>query len=380
MSDTVLTLCKNCVSVVSSDALQQKIALNRPLRVKVGFDPTSPDLHLGHFLLIQQLRKFQCLGHIVVCVLGTFTACIGDPSGRNTTRPMLSFDTVSRHAVTFEQQLLHYLDPQQTEIVYNHHWLNDLSMQEIFRMTSHCTVSHLLDRDDFSKRFQQQHTIGLHELLYPVLMAYDSVTLKADIELGGTDQWFNLLMGRTLQRAYGQVPQIVMTLPLIEGLDGVQKMSKSLNNTIALKDLPNTMYGKIMSMNDVWMLKVFPLFVTEPPDSHPMIAKQTLAKAVVTACYTSSIAEEAACYFKDVYINKQYEHLHTHVLPASDDVVSVLKQLQWVRSTSEALRMIRQGSVSCNHTIIEDTRYQLPIGTSLLCMGRRRLYVVILHT
>ncbi|MFU8798216.1 MAG: tyrosine--tRNA ligase, partial [Gammaproteobacteria bacterium] len=237
------------------DELKQKLALNRPLRIKAGFDPTAPDLHLGHTVLINKLKQFQDLGHHVMFLIGDFTGRIGDPTGKNVTRPPMTQEQIEANTQTYKDQVFKILDPKKTEILFNASWLNKLSPMELVQLTATHTVARMLERDDFSKRYAAGEPIAIHEFLYPLLQGYDSVAMKADIELGGTDQKFNLLMGRELQKHYGQSPQVVITMPLIEGLDGIQKMSKSLGNYIGITDAPNDMYGKLMSISDELMWK-----------------------------------------------------------------------------------------------------------------------------
>src|SRR5947209_15563477 len=272
------------------EKLQKTRAAGKPLRVKAGFDPTAPDLHLGHTVLIRKLKHFQDLGHTVVFIIGDFTGMIGDPTGRNTTRPPLSREEIEKNAETYKTQMFKVLDPKRTEVRFNREWLGKLTGDDWIRLAAKVTVSQMLEREDFHKRFQEEKPIAVHELLYPLAQGYDSVALEADVELGGTDQKFNLLVGRELQRAYGQPSQVVLTTPILEGLDGVQKMSKSFGNAIGINEKPLEMYGKLMSISDELMWKYYELLTDLSlaeiaklkRDEHPMQAKKVLTGRIVT--------------------------------------------------------------------------------------------------
>jgi tyrosyl-tRNA synthetase len=288
------------------ERLEESRRTGRPLRIKAGFDPTAPDLHLGHTVLMRKLRHFQQLGHTVIFMIGDFTSLIGDPTGRNVTRKPLTLEQIEKNAETYKQQVFKILDPAVTEVRYNSEWLGKLGYEQTIRLTAHFTVSQMLERDEFHKRFQAEQPISLHELLYPVMQGYDSVALECDVELGGTDQKFNLMCGRELQRHYGQKPQIVLMTPIIEGLDGVQKMSKSLNNAIGIHEPPGEMYGKLMSISDELMWKYFLLLTdlrsseiealkaeVEASRLHPMEVKKRLARTIVAGFHTETAAMHA---------------------------------------------------------------------------------------
>jgi len=265
--DAALSIIRGgTAAIVSEQELRAKLSLGRPLRIKAGFDPTAPDLHLGHTVLLRKLRQFQDLGHRVVFLIGDFTGRIGDPTGKNATRPPLSAEDVARNAESYERQVFKILDRDRTEVVFNSRWMAAMNAYDLVKLASHYTVARLLERDDFEQRYAARQPIAVHEFLYPLIQGYDSVALTADVELGGTDQRFNLLVGRELQRDYGQPPQVVITLPILEGLDGVQKMSKSLNNAIAVNDPPDTMFGKLMSISDVLMWRYFDLLSLRPQE------------------------------------------------------------------------------------------------------------------
>ncbi len=292
-------LARGVVEIISPSELAAKIAIGRPLRIKLGMDPTAPDLHLGHSVVLKKLRDFQDAGHTVVFLVGDFTAMIGDPTGRSETRKPLSRDEIERNANTYREQVFKVLDREATEVRFNSEWMNDLDIAELIKIAATVSVSRLLERDDFEKRLAAQEPLFLHELLYPVIQGYDSVALKADLEIGGTDQKFNMLVGRDLQRHFGQAPQVVMTMPLLEGLDGVKKMSKSLGNYVGLTDKPEDMYGKLMSVPDKLMVRYYELLTSATPEEiaavksggmHPMEAKKRLARMIVTEYQGTSAA------------------------------------------------------------------------------------------
>ncbi|MGC9129171.1 MAG: tyrosine--tRNA ligase, partial [Acidithiobacillus sp.] len=279
------------------EALQRAAQEGRALRVKLGMDPTAPDLHLGHTVLLHKARQFQDLGHQVLFLIGDFTARIGDPTGKSSTRPPLSAEAVAANAETYRQQIFRILDPQRTEIVFNSHWLDALKPQELIQLAARYTVARMLERDDFSKRYQAQQPIAVHEFLYPLLQGYDSVALRADVELGGTDQRFNLLVGRELQKEYGQRPQVVLTMPILEGLDGTQKMSKSLGNTIALEDPPEQMFGKLMSISDTLMWRYYALLSAKSPQEQRLLRQQAEAGALNPRDCKLDLAQELVARF-----------------------------------------------------------------------------------
>jgi tyrosyl-tRNA synthetase len=358
MSDTEILqrILRGATRIVSEEELKKKLALGRPLRVKLGVDPTAPDIHLGHTVVLTKLRTFQDLGHTVVFIIGDFTAAIGDPSGRDTTRPPLSEEAINANIKTYTEQVFRVLDPQKTEVRYNGEWLYDLfdranpAFMPKSLLRRH-TIQQLMERDDFSERRKAGQPITLLELMYPLFQGYDSVAVKADIELGGHDQLFNLLMGRDMQKDAGQEPQVVMTVPLLEGLDGGRKMSKSYGNHIGVKDAPNEMFGKIMSVSDELMWKYFELLTEENVSSmkalHPMEAKKKLAALIVGRFHGPTAASDAAAHFAAVFSKKETpDEMEEFALPAEPlDVVEVLLQGGCAPSKNEARRLIEQGGV-----------------------------------
>ena len=375
-------------AIVSEPELRAKLALGRPLRVKAGFDPTAPDLHLGHTVLLRKLRQFQDLGHIVVFLIGDFTGRIGDPTGKNATRPPLSAEDVARNAESYERQVFKILDRDRTEVVFNSQWMGAMTAHDIVKLASHYTVARLLERDDFEKRYTARQPIAVHEFLYPLVQGYDSVALQADVELGGTDQRFNLLVGRELQRDYGQPPQVVITLPILEGLDGVQKMSKSLNNAIAVNDPPDTMFGKLMSISDVLMWRYFDLLSLRSPEeldglrrsvdnaANPRDVKLKLAHELVARFHTVADADSSQDSFLTVFSRKALPEVIDErklvVSPEGLSLARALKAVELVTTTSEALRLIRQGGVKVDGERAAETLMFLPGTVRLVQVGKRR--------
>ncbi len=376
--------------ILLEDALRQKLALGRSLRVKAGFDPTAPDLHLGHAVLLNKLRQFQELGHEVLFLIGDFTGMIGDPSGKNVTRKPLSRDEIEHNAETYQDQVFRILDPGKTKIVFNSAWLNELGAAGLIQLAAQHTVARMLERDDFSKRYKSGQPIAIHEFLYPLIQGYDSVALKADIELGGTDQKFNLLVGRQLQEAYGQEPQVVITLPLLEGLDGVQKMSKSLGNYIGITDAPEEMFGKIMSVSDTLMWRYFELLsfrdMTEVrawqesvrTGSNPRDIKFELGLELVGRFHGTEQARRA----KEAFIARFQRGAIPDAIEQIDlacgearsmAIANLLKNAGLVTSTSEAIRMIRQGAVRLDGERVEDAQTACIAGSEhIYQVGKRR--------
>ena len=392
-------LLRGVVEAIRENELRDKLAQKRPLRIKAGFDPTAPDLHLGHTVLLQKLKQFQDLGHEVTFLIGDFTGMIGDPSGVTESRKPLTEDEVRENAKTYERQVFKILDRKRTKVRFNSEWLGRMNPIEFARLGSKMTVARMLERDDFTKRFQEQKDISILEFYYPLLQGYDSVELRADVELGGTDQKFNLLMGRTLQRRYGQEEQVVMTLPLLEGTDGVRKMSKSYGNAIALEDLPAEMFGKIMSIPDSIMLRYYELLTDHDLEAiramHPMEAKLKLA-AELTARYHSKEAAALArkdfdrnvrkrviiepaiehdeampvTVHKSVIVGQAIEHDEAMTVTVHKDIVRVLVDAKLVKSNSEARRLIQQGAVDIdgqritdvNHVLTRGKTYQFKVG------------------
>ena len=372
--------------------LAEKLKSGRPLRIKAGFDPTAPDLHLGHTVLINKLRHFQELGHHVMFLIGDFTGMIGDPSGKNATRPPLTREQVEQNAKTYQEQVFKILDPARTEICFNSTWCEALGAAGLVRLASHHTVARMLERDDFSKRYGNQQPIAIHESLYPLLQGYDSVAMKADVELGGTDQRFNLLMGRELQRHYGQPQQCILTMPLLEGLDGVNKMSKSLGNYVGISEAPDEIFGKLMSVSDTLMWRYFDLLSFKSTDDIAALKKQVeaganprdikfeLAKELVSRFHGGAQAGEAAVQnFIARFQRSEIPEDMPELTIAAGAIPQVLKQAGLVASTSEAMRMIEAGGVRAGGEKVSDKGLQLSAGTTVvLQVGKRKFARVTL--
>jgi tyrosyl-tRNA synthetase len=371
--------------------LIEKLKLGRPLRVKAGFDPTAPDLHLGHTVLINKLRTFQELGHEVIFLIGDFTGMIGDPTGKSATRKPLTREQVADNARTYQEQVFKILDPERTRIEFNSRWMSRMSSADMITLASRHTVARMLERDDFSKRYSNQQPIAIHEFLYPLVQGYDSVALEADVELGGTDQKFNLLVGRELQRQYGQPQQVVMTVPILEGLDGVQKMSKSLGNYIGINEPPNEMFGKLMSISDTLMWRYFELLSFRPmeeiarlkqdvADGHnPRDVKFELGVELVDRFHGAGAGEAARQAFIERFQKGQLpEDIEEVRLTAQEDgllpIATLLKEAGLVASTSEAYRMIQQGGVRVEGDRVEDRALKLARGQCVVVqVGKRRV-------
>ncbi|MCL2789624.1 MAG: tyrosine--tRNA ligase [Desulfobulbus sp.] len=375
--------------------LARSLATGAPLTIKAGFDPTAPDLHLGHTVLIQKMRHFQMLGHHVHFLIGDFTGLIGDPTGKSDTRPPLTPDDVKRNAETYKQQVFKILDPDKTTVVFNSTWLGQLTSYDMIRLASELTVARMLERDDFKKRFESNRPISIHEFLYPLIQGYDSVAMKADVELGGTDQLFNLLMGRDLQRSRGQEPQVVLTMPLLEGLDGVNKMSKSLGNYIGISEPPDSIFGKIMSISDELMFRYYELLsdlsmaeITVLRENiasgqlHPKSVKARLAKEMVARFHDPAAAEEAERTFEQVFARHETpdEIEEVRLVPAENEIwiPKLLLDAGLVKSTSDGRRMIQQHAVTLDGAKVEDSNAVIPTkGTVLLKVGKRRFCRVV---
>jgi tyrosyl-tRNA synthetase len=376
--------------ILLQDALRKKLEQGRPLRIKAGFDPTAPDLHLGHTVLINKLRQFQELGHEILFLIGDFTGMIGDPTGKSVTRKPLSREEIEQNAQTYKDQVFRILDPDKTRILFNSHWLDDLGTAGLVQLAARQTVARMLERDDFSKRYKAGQPIAIHEFLYPLIQGYDSVALRADIELGGTDQKFNLLMGRQLQEAYGQEPQVVITLPILEGLDGVQKMSKSLGNYIGIADAPEEMFGKLMSVSDDLMWRYFELLsfrelseieawrraVSE--GANPRDIKFELGLELVTRFHSAEQARRA----QEAFVARFQKGTMPDDIPfvelacsdsAGMPLANLLKEAGLVASTSEAIRMVRQGAVRIDGERVEDAQQVFAVGAEhIYQVGKRR--------
>ena len=371
--------------------LERSLRTATPLKVKLGLDPTAPDLHLGHTVVLHKLRDFQELGHQVIIIIGDFTGMIGDPTGRSDTRRPLTWEEIRANAETYRVQLGRILDMSTTRVEFNSTWLARLTFENIIRETAHLTVAQLLQREDFATRYASGRPISLHEFLYPVAQAYDSVALEADVELGGTDQTFNLLVGRDLQRAHGREPQVALTVPLLEGLHGGQKMSKSLGNYVGITEPPAEIYGKLMSVADELMFRYFELVtrvseqdMTALKALHPMDAKKRLAWTVTAMYHGEAAAHEASNAFSRVVQRKEVpEDIEKIVLPTRDDTLSacvVLKEARLVPSTSEARRLITQGAVEVDGERVLDVGHVLRTGQSyLIRVGKRRFKQVALQ-
>tara|TARA_R110002110_G_scaffold271566_1_gene486902 strand:- start:419 stop:1621 length:1203 start_codon:yes stop_codon:yes gene_type:complete len=374
--------------VLVMDELKAKLALNRPLRIKVGFDPTAPDLHLGHTVLLNKMKQFQDLGHEVVFLIGDFTGRIGDPTGKNITRQPLSDEQVAENAKTYAEQVFKILDKDKTQIVFNSKWLDKLGAAGLVQVAAQFNVARMLERDDFSKRYKSGESISIHEFLYPLLQGYDSVALESDIELGGTDQKFNLLVGRELQRNAKQSPQVVLTLPLLEGLDGVKKMSKSLNNYIGIDESPREMFGKVLSISDELMWRYYELVSFESSDAiaalkdkavegtNPKEIKVQLAKELITRFHNAEAAEQAEQAFIQQFQKNQIPEDIAEVtlyIPNDYPLANLIKDAGLTTSTSEANRMIKQGAVRIDSQKVEVGQQAYPLDKAfVLQVGKRR--------
>lgn len=365
---------RGAVDVLLEEELRERLKSSKPLRVKLGFDPTAPDIHLGHTVILNKLRQFQELGHEILFLIGDFTAMIGDPTGKNVTRIPLNREQVLENARTYQEQAFKILNPDQTTVMFNSQWMDKLNAADLIRIAATSTVARMLERDDFDKRYKAEQPIAIHEFLYPLLQGYDSVMMKADIELGGTDQKFNLLMGRELQKHYGQTPQCILTMPLLEGTDGVQKMSKSLGNYIGITDTPDDMFGKIMSISDALMWRYYELLSFRPIEEinnwhreveegrNPRDIKVLLAEELVARFHCEKAAKEAHQHF--------VERFRDHELPqdlpeqeiSSENTLGIaylLKEVGLVSSTSEAIRMIKQGAVKIDGERVDDPKLEI---------------------
>ena len=384
--EMILAELKRGVEDIYSEAdLIEKLKENRPLRVKLGADPTAPDIHLGHTVVLNKLRQFQNFGHEVIFLIGDFTATVGDPSGKNATRPPLSREDVLRNAETYKEQIFKILDPQKTRIVFNSEWLGELGTVGMIRLASNYTVARMLERDDFKKRFANQQSIAIHEFIYPLLQGHDSVALEADVELGGTDQTFNLLIGRELQKSAGQKPQVAMTLPLLVGLDGEKKMSKSLGNYIGVTEAPSEMFGKIMSISDELMWDWYNLLSFRPlveiaqlkseveAGKNPRDVKILLAKEIIARFHN----EDAANAAEQEFINRFQKGAMPDEMPeftfeGEIGLATLLKEAGLVPSTSEAIRSAQQGGVKIDGEKVDDVRQNVQKGTFVYQVGKRK--------
>jgi len=383
------TLWRGADEIIREDELRERLASGRPLRIKAGFDPTAPDLHLGHTVLINKLRQFQELGHQVVFLIGDFTGRIGDPSGRSATRQPLTGDDVARNAQTYREQIFRILDPDRTEVVFNSSWMGGMSATDMIELSARYTVARMLERDDFHKRYQANQSIAIHEFMYPLIQGYDSVALRADVELGGTDQKFNLLVGRDLQREYGQAPQVLITTPVLEGLDGVQKMSKSLGNFIGIREPADEMFGKLMSISDTLMWRYFELLSFRGLEEieqlrravddgvNPRDIKAQLAEELVARFHDASAATAAheafVARFRQGAMPAQMPEHTVDAEGGGCPLATTLRDVGLVPSTSEALRMLDQRAVRVDGERIESRDATLEPGAEYVVqVGKRR--------
>jgi tyrosyl-tRNA synthetase len=371
-------LTRNAVEALPEGELEKQLGKGRPLRVKLGIDPTAPDIHLGHTVVLRKLREFQDLGHTVVLIVGDYTARVGDPSGRSAMRPMVSGEEIDRNAETFRQQAFTVLDPERTEVRRNGEWLN-MPAEDLFRLARHATVAQLLAREDFAKRFEAQQPISVLELLYPLLQGYDSVAIQADVELGGTDQHFNLLLAREVQQAYGVAPQSILTMPILPGTDGVQRMSKSTGNYVGVTEPPEEIFGKVMSIPDEVMPVWYELLVDEPfdPAEHPNHAKRRLARLLADRFHGEGAGERAEAHFDRLF--REHEapaEMPEIALPDGDTVhVPALLRDAFGISASEARRLLAQGGVKLNGEPLAPNELDLPserLNRAIVQVGKRR--------
>ena len=382
-------LQRGTTEILLADEFKDRLDEGKPLRIKLGFDPTAPDLHLGHTVIINKLRQFQQLGHHVLFLIGDFTAMIGDPTGKSKMRKTLSSDQIKENSKTYQEQVYKILDPELTEVLYNSSWMNQLGAADVIRLAATQTVARMLERDSFEKRYESGQPIGIHEFFYPLMQGYDSVAMKADVELGGTDQKFNLLMGRELQKHFNQPSQTIMMMPLLEGLDGVNKMSKSLGNYIGITESANDMFGKVMSISDELMWRYYELIsfnslsqINKLKDQvaegrNPRDVKIELAKEIITRFHSATASEQAQQDFIQRFRdNKAPEDIRESQLELDGDslgIAYILKKTGLVSSTSEAFRMIKQGAVKIDGERVEDRGLEIRVGsTHIYQVGKRR--------
>ena len=371
--------------ILPLDELKKKLEKNAPLRIKAGFDPTAPDLHLGHTVLINKLKQLQDLGHEILFLIGDFTGMIGDPTGKSATRPPLTEEQVEENAKTYQDQVFKILDKDKTQVVFNSTWMSKMSSADMIKLASQQTVARMLERDDFSKRYKSGQGISIHEFLYPLIQGYDSVALESDVELGGTDQKFNLLMGRELQKNAGKEPQVILTMPILEGLDGVQKMSKSLNNYIGIDDAPDEMFGKIMSVSDDLMWRYLELLSFESLDTiadwkteveqgeNPRNIKFRLADEIITRFHSPEAAQQAQQNFINRFSKNQIpDEMDEFTFNQGIKIANLLKDAGLVNSTSDAFRMIKQGAAKIDGEKITDRNLEPDAGEAVYQVGKRK--------
>ena len=378
-----------CEQLIDRELLLKKLTENRPLKIKLGCDPTAPDLHLGHTVVLSKLRQFQDLGHEVIFLIGDYTTKIGDPTGRSKTRPQISDEEIKQNAQTYLAQVARVLDAQKTTVVYNSSWLSKLTFADVISLCGKVTVARMIEREDFKKRLEEQQPISMHELLYPLMQGYDSVALHADVELGGTDQTFNLLMGRHLQSHYAQEPQVIITMPLLEGLDGVQKMSKSYGNYIGLFESAENAFGKLMSISDELMFKYALLLLHTPAATqlqqradiasgnlHPMALKKEIAQSITARFWGKTEADAARTQFEELFQSKDYTNAETVILAKTSEywIVDLLKEIGAITSSSDAKRMIEQNAVSINGAVVTDFKALItPNSGDIIKVGKKKI-------
>jgi len=392
LDDQLAFLAKGAVNLIELKDLRAKLQRGKPLTIKVGFDPTAPDIHLGHTVVMRKMRHFQQYGHRVIFLIGDFTGMIGDPTGKKATRPALSKEEILQNAETYKQQVFKILDPVQTEVRFNSEWLGALGSEGMVRLAAKYTLARILERDDFRKRFAAQQPIAVHELLYPLAQGYDSVALQCDVEMGGTDQLFNLIVGRNLMREYGLEPQVVLTMPLLEGLDGIEKMSKSLGNYIGINEEPKSIFGKVMSISDEIMWKYYTLCTDLTPaeiaalqsSEHPMQAKRRLAKLIIEDFHSAEAAEEAEQEFSRVFSSGETPaDIEEKSFPASDQpqlLSKVITAAGLAESNKDAQRLIAQGGVLVDDVKVDSTRHALDAAAGrsyVLKVGKRRFARIV---
>jgi len=385
IQDTLAIFERGADEILPLEELKKKLQKNKPLRIKVGFDPTAPDLHLGHTVVINKMKQLQDLGHEIIFLIGDFTGMIGDPSGKNVTRKPLTKDEVLENSKSYQEQVFKILDKDKTRIAFNSEWMGKMSSSEMVSLASKQTVARMLERDDFSKRYNSEQAISIHEFLYPLVQGYDSLALQADMELGGTDQKFNLLMGRDLQKQAGKEPQVILTMPLLEGLDGVQKMSKSLDNYIGIDETPDDMFGKLMSISDDLMWRYLELLSFESLETieswkkevedgeNPRNIKFRLAEEIITRFHSNELAKQAQQNFIDRFAKNQTpDKMDEFTFKNGTKIANLLKDSNLVSSTSEAFRMIKQGAAKMDGEKITNKDLEPTAGTSVYQVGKRK--------
>ena len=385
IQDALAIIERGADEILPLEELKKKLQKNKPLRIKVGFDPTAPDLHLGHTVVINKMRQLQDLGHEIIFLIGDFTGMIGDPSGKNVTRKPLTKEEIQENAKSYEEQVFKILDKDKTKIAFNSEWMSKMSSADMITLASRQTVARMLERDDFSKRYKSGQAISIHEFLYPLVQGFDSVALQTDMELGGTDQKFNLLVGRELQKQAGKEPQIILTMPLLEGLDGVQKMSKSLDNYIGIDETPDEMFGKLMSISDDLMWRYLELLSFESLETieswkqevkdgeNPRNIKFRLAEEIITRFHSNDLAKQAQQNFIDQFAKNQTPNeMDEFKFPKGIKIANLLKDSNLVSSTSEAIRMIKQGAAKMDGEKITNKDLEPKVGTSVYQVGKRK--------